>query len=234
MTQAGPVDEEFDEDETSDSNLAGPLRRCIATGERKPIESLIRFVVGPDRFVVPDLAQTLPGRGVWVSCERNAIAKASKGLFAKALKMPAQAAVDLNDRIEALLVQRLVSLLGFSRRAGEIIMGFTKVEAAFSDPRVDIACLLIASGSGPSDRRKLLQFVARRDPRPHVTGILTSDEISLAFGRENVVHAALKRGGLAVRVWAEAERLSGFRPLIPEGWGTLESWRVSENLGPGV
>jgi uncharacterized protein len=198
----------------------GPTRRCAASGERHPASRMIRFALSPDGIVTPDLSQVLPGRGVWVGAERAAIGKAIKGGFAKGFKSVVKAPADLADQLDAMLARRIVDLLGFARRAGEIIMGFTKVEAVLKDPREDIACLLIASGSGPSDRGKLLQAAERRTRRPLILGILSSDEISLAFGRENVVHAALKRGGLAARVQAEADRLSGFRPLVPKDWGS--------------
>jgi hypothetical protein len=208
-----------DEPPEQDAEL-GPVRRCAASGERLPQSRLIRFALSPDGIVTPDLAQTLPGRGVWVAATRDAIAKAAKGAFAKGFKAAVKAPPDLADQLDAMLARRIVDLLGFARRAGEIVMGFTKVEAALKDPVEGVACLLIASGSGPSDRGKLLQAAARRSPPPLILGILSSDEISLAFGRENVVHAALKRGGLAARVQTEADRLSGFRPLVPKDWGS--------------
>jgi hypothetical protein len=151
--------------------------------------------------------------------ERAAIEKAAKGGLAKGFKAATRVAPDLAGRIEAQLARRIVDLLGFARRASEIVMGFAKVEEALRDPKADVDCLAIASGSGPADRGKLLQLAARRAVPPLVVGQLTSDEISLAFARENVVHAALYRGGLAARVRAEADRLSGFRPLVPKDWG---------------
>ena len=61
-----------------------PERRCIVTGEVQPKAGLIRFVAGPDGQVVPDLAEKLPGRGIWVTADRAAIAKAAaKGLFSR-------------------------------------------------------------------------------------------------------------------------------------------------------
>lgn len=197
----------------------GPTRRCVASGERQPIARLIRFVLSPDGVVTPDLAQNLPGRGVWVTADRVAISKAVKGGFARGFKVAIKAPPELADQLDAILARRIVDLLGFARRAGEIIMGFTKVEAALKDPREDIACLFIASGSGPSDRGKLVQAAGRRTPPPLILGILSSDEISLAFGRENVVHAGLLPGALAARFVAEAERLGGFRVLCPPEWG---------------
>jgi uncharacterized protein len=198
---------------------SGPQRKCVVTGERHPVERMIRFVRSPDGEAVPDLVQNLPGRGVWVLAEAGALEKAAKSAFSKGFKAPTRAPDDLAQRIEGMLARRMSDLLGFARRAGEIVMGFAKVEEALMDPKRPVDCLIVASGSGPSDRGKLLQLAARRDPRPLVLGSLNSAEISLAFGRENVVHAALYRGGLAARVRAEADRLSGFRPLVPKEWG---------------
>lgn len=208
LTEASDVAEE-----------SGPTRKCAATGERFPVERMIRFVQGPDGGAVPDLAATLPGRGVWVRSDRSAVERAVKGGLSKGFKAPVPASDGLASVIEGLLVRRIVDLLGFARRAGEITMGFAKVEEAMREPKAGIDCLIMASGSGPADRGKLMQLAARRDPAPLILGLLTSDEISLAFGRENVVHAALKRGGLAARVRVEADRLSGFRPLVPKDWG---------------
>ncbi len=151
--------------------------------------------------------------------DRAAVEKAGRGALAKGFKAPVQVPGDLAAAIEAQLARRIVDLLGFARRAGEITMGFVKVEDILRDPRAEIDCLIIASDSGPADRGKLLKLASHKDPAPHVIGLLTSGEIGLAFGRENVVHAALKRGGLAARIRAEADRLSGFRPLVPKDWG---------------
>jgi hypothetical protein len=195
------------------------LRKCVATGERHPVERMVRFVRSPDGEAVPDLSQELPGRGVWVLAAPAALEKASRGGFAKGFKAPTRVSDGLAAQIETALARRITNLLGFARRAGEIVMGFTKVEEALRDPEALVDCLIVASGSGPADRSKLLQLAARRSSPPLVLGLLTSSEISLAFGRENVVHAALERGGLAARVRAEADRLSGFRPLVPKDWG---------------
>lgn len=214
MTESGDLNEDEIEPEET-----GPTRKCAATGERYPAARMIRFVLSPEGEAIPDLAQNLPGRGVWVLAERAALEKAAKGGFSKGFKAAARTPADIADRLDAQLARRIVDLLGFARRAGEIVMGFAKVEEALRDAKVGVDCLIVASGSGPADRGKLLQLAARRDPAPLVIGLLTSSEISLAFGRENVVHAALKRGGLAARVRAEADRLTGFRPLVPKDWG---------------
>jgi predicted RNA-binding protein YlxR (DUF448 family) len=180
---------------------------------------MVRFVLGPDMAVVPDVAHKLAGRGYWVTSSREAIARAcERGLFAKAAKSPAKCANDLADLVERLLAKRCVEFLGLARRAGQAIIGFAQVEEAFRDKRTKIAVLVEASDSGPSDRAKLLGY-ARRHGQIPVVGCLAQAEIGLAFGRESVVHAALTSGTLAERFMTEAERLGGFRVLCPPEWG---------------
>ena len=78
----------------------GPERKCIATGEVRDMAGLIRFVVGPDAQIVPDVAGKLPGRGIWVSAERAALDKAvAKGLFARGAKQAVTVPDDLVDQV---------------------------------------------------------------------------------------------------------------------------------------
>ena len=79
----------------------GPERKCIATGEAQPANGLIRFVVGPDGQIAPDIAGKLPGRGIWVSADRAALEKAAKkGLFARAARQPVTVPDDLLALVE--------------------------------------------------------------------------------------------------------------------------------------
>jgi predicted RNA-binding protein YlxR (DUF448 family) len=80
----------------------GPERRCIVTGEVQRRNGLIRFVVSPDGQIAPDILEKLPGRGIWVSADRDAIEKAvKKNLFARAAKAKVTVPEDLADRVEA-------------------------------------------------------------------------------------------------------------------------------------
>ena len=133
-----------------------PERRCIATGETRPKAELIRFVAGPDGEVVPDLAGRLPGRGLWVTANREAIEKAvKKGLFAKAARMRLDVAPDLADRVEELLARRAGEALGLAKKAGALVSGFEKVMAALTEG--DLACLVEARDGAADGRRKLEQ-----------------------------------------------------------------------------
>ncbi|MSU89627.1 RNA-binding protein [Rhodobacteraceae bacterium 2CG4] len=181
-----------------------PERRCIATGAKGGKAGLIRFVVGPDGRVVPDLAEKLPGRGMWVSADAAAIDKAArKGLFSRAAKRAVQADPDLAGQVGALLATRVVELLSLARKAGQALAGLEKVKAALEQG--EATCLLQAADGSARERMRL------RPPEgenTHFTA-LTAAELGLAFGRDRVIHAALVSGGLGDRVRYESARLSG-------------------------
>jgi uncharacterized protein len=202
-----------------DHGVEGSLRRCIVTGEVQSPERMVRFVVGPEGVIVPDVAQKLPGRGFWVTSTREAIDRArERGAFSKAAKANVKCPDDLSEQVERLLLQRCVDHLGLARRAGQIVVGFAQVEQAFRARDGRIAALIEARESGPSDRGKLVGHANRAEDIP-VIGCLAAAEIGLAFGRESVVHAALTASALATRFISEAQRLGGFRVLCPPEWG---------------
>jgi predicted RNA-binding protein YlxR (DUF448 family) len=204
---------------SDDDGAEGSLRRCIVLGEAMAPEWMVRFVMGPDDVVVPDVAHKLPGRGCWVTADRASIAKAcEKGLFAKSFKASVKCPPDLGALVERLLVKRCIEHLGLARRSGAAIVGFAQVEEAFRARDGRIAALVEASDSGPADREKLVKYARISGDIP-VIGCLGSAEIGLAFGRESVVHAALTPGALTARFLVEAGRLGGFRVLCPPDWG---------------
>src|ERR1700722_1900926 len=92
--------------------MSESVRKCLATSEELSKDDLIRFVVGPDTSLVPDLAQNLPGRGLWVKAERDAIALAAKkNLFAKAAKTSVKVVPELADQVAALLRKRCLDFM---------------------------------------------------------------------------------------------------------------------------
>jgi predicted RNA-binding protein YlxR (DUF448 family) len=197
-------------------------RRCIVTGDHLPEGRLYRFVASPEGTVVPDVEAKLPGRGLWVRAERGAVAEAcSKGLFSRAAKAPLIANADLPDLAERRLVDRMLALVGLARRSGEIILGFDQVDEALRGSGRDRnppAMIIEASDASPDGTRKLLGAALQRGIFPFVIGAFMSGELSLALGRPNVVHAALKSGRMAERLIFEAGRLEGFRPLKSWIW----------------
>ena len=183
-----------------------PERKCIATGEVCPRAELIRFVVGPEAKIYPDLGQKLPGRGIWVKADRAAIEKAvQKGLFSRGAKLKVTAAPDLADQVEALIHQRLLQVVAMARKAGAAICGLEKVKAALVSGEADV----LLQASNGSERGK----TALRPPNGEDSWIqaLSSDELGLAFGRDNVIHAAILSGGFTDRVLFEANRLKALR-----------------------
>jgi predicted RNA-binding protein YlxR (DUF448 family) len=192
-------------------------RTCIVTRQALPEERLIRFVAGPEGVVVPDLARKLPGRGLWVEAQRGVVEQAvRKGAFARAAKAQLKAPPDLADQVEMLLRARLLQFLGLVRRAGDLTWGFEKVAAAVASGRV--AWLIEAADGARDGRRKMLQVAARQPEPPRLVGLFSSAELGLALGLENVIHLAFLAGRGAERWTLDVERLSGFRPLLPESW----------------
>ncbi|MEE9427683.1 MAG: RNA-binding protein [Paracoccaceae bacterium] len=184
-----------------------PERRCIATGEHQPKLGMVRFVVGPDGRVVPDVLEKLPGRGIWVSSERSVLELAiKKGLFARAAKTAATVPDDLVQEVERQLVRRVVDLVAMSRKTASAVAGFEKVKGWLSDGRAKV--LLQASDGSERGKGKLWTPEGGR-----FFGMLTAKELGLAFGRESVIHGALGAGGLTTRVINEATRLAGFRAI---------------------
>ncbi|SFJ59938.1 RNA-binding protein [Celeribacter neptunius] len=183
-------------------------RRCIVTREAEPRRGLIRFVIAPDGLVVPDLAEKLPGRGIWVAADRAALDEAvKKKLFAKAARAQVTVPDGFVDMIEAGLADRVVHLVSLARKAGDAVCGFEKVKSWLSEGRARV--LLQASDGSERGKGKLWTPEGGR-----WFGHLTSSELGLAFGRESVIHGALAGGGLSKRVVEEANRLMGVRETI--------------------
>ncbi len=186
-------------------------RRCIVSGKVLAESELVRFAADPDGNVVPDVAAQLPGRGMWVHADKASVTSAAaKNLFSKSAKASLKADADLADRVERLLVQRMLSDLGLARRAGQAVFGFDNVLRAL-DEKVPPALLVEASDGAADGRRKLTGSAYARGLKIETIEALTSAELSLALGRENVIHAALKPGRLAERLIFDAGRLRGFR-----------------------
>jgi uncharacterized protein len=186
-------------------------RRCLVSGEVLAEDKLVRFAADPDGNVVPDVAAVLPGRGMWVSADRASVAQAAaKNLFSKSAKTKLSASSDLPDRVERLLAARMMSDLGIARRAGQAAAGYDNVMRALDDKPAP-ALLIEASDGAVDGKRKLLGAARTRGLKTQTIEVLTSAELSLALGRENVIHAALKPGRLAERLIFDAGRLGGFR-----------------------
>ncbi|MDT8857676.1 RNA-binding protein [Paracoccaceae bacterium Fryx2] len=189
-----------------DDKRDDPERRCIVTGESQPVAGLIRFGLGPDGQVVPDVLGRLPGRGMYVVADRKAIEKATaRGLFARAAKKPVTVPAGLADLVETQLARRVVDLISLARKAGDAVGGFEKVKDWLTKGQ---AAILIQASDG-SERGKT-KLHPPEGPETFI-GCLTARELGLAFGREHAIHGALAAGGLTTLVVEEAARLAGLR-----------------------
>jgi uncharacterized protein len=189
------------------TDRSATMRMCAVTRQVRPIDELIRFVVSPSGEVVPDLKRKLPGRGLWVSASRQAVAEAvRRNHFGKGFKRDVRALATLAADTEALLVRGVVEALAMAAKAGQVVSGFSKVEGALAQRqgRTSIQALIHA-GDGAADGIRKLDAIARQNTgqdtgngdESHVFPVvtaLTSEQLDLALGRSNVVHAALLAG----------------------------------------
>lgn len=199
MAEAGPGPA------PDDGDVRGPLRRCLVTRAVQPKETMIRFVLGPDGSVVPDLGARLPGRGMWLSARAAVLEQArARGLFSRAARQEARVTEGLGAAVIAGLERRVADTLGLARRAGQAVSGFVKAREWVVGGR---AALVVTARDGAADgRRKLLSGSAIPAVSP-----LDAAALAAVFGREHVVHVALAPGRLAEAVAADAARLAGMR-----------------------
>lgn len=190
-------------------------RRDLVSHQVMDESRLIRFVAGPDGQVVPDLGRKLPGRGLWVEASRASVeAAVKKNGFTRSAKTKLTARADLADVVERLLVRRCLDQLGLARREGVLISGFEKSAAAIRSGK---AAWVIEAADGSADGRGKILALARHQT-VKICGAFGADDLSLALGLENAIHAVLLAGGRADRWTLEVERLAGFRPLRPSHW----------------
>lgn len=228
----------------------GPFRRCIITRERLPKERMIRFVVGPDRQLVPDLAARLPGRGIWLSASGDVLdssgapggqpqkdgqqkEKPGDGLadrrlaraFSRAARGPVSVPSDLSVTLQAALVRRISEFLGLARRAGQAVAGFEKAREFLRTGRARL--VLQASDGSEAERTRFLSGagldVVVIDP-------LAGETLGRIFGRDYVVHVAVAPGKLAESLALEAGRLAGLRTRSERAMGSART--TGQETGP--
>ncbi|SHF64425.1 hypothetical protein SAMN02745157_2631 [Kaistia soli DSM 19436] len=188
------------------------VRSCVVSRLAMPSDQLIRFVLDPEGRVVPDLRRRLPGRGVWVTARKEIVAAAEKKrLFAKGFKAAVTVEPGLADRVGMLLEDGAVQALSFARKAGEVVTGFTKVETAVA--REQLAAIVQASEAADDGRTKIAAALKRRFGRTDavpVIRIFRSEQLDLALGRSNVIHAALLAGRASENVIERVAALARF------------------------
>lgn len=192
-----------------------PERTCILTREHGTRDDLIRLALGPDGDVAPDVRARAPGRGAWIGVDRATLEAAQakgklKTALARAFKTgEVSVADDLGERIETALRQAALDRLGLEARAGTLISGSDKIETAAR--RGEVALLLHAADAGEDGSRRLDQAWRAGDGEPQ--GLVIPAEraiLSLALGRQNVVHVALTDRAAAARVRHALDRWRAF------------------------
>lgn len=183
-----------DIDEGLTAARKGVERLCLATREVRPVGEMIRYVVGPEGQVVADLERKLPGRGAWLSARRAALELAIRDkVFSRAFRGKAVAAADLAEVTERMLVKSALSALSLANKAGQVVTGTSRVLAALTDE--DVAAVLHASDAAADGVRKLESAANAAEAaglkRPARVDLFSGEQLDLALGRPNVVHAAL-------------------------------------------
>jgi len=200
-------DPETEDDDLPELPEKGPLRRCIVTRESLPKEEMLRFVVGPDQALVPDLAGRLPGRGMWLKAAPGVLEIAlKKGSFHRAAKAQVKLPENFPAMLAAMLEQRLMDMLGMARRAGQSVAGWQKVQEWLVAGRVGL--LVEATDGSPAERARLIG-----GSQLPVILALPSETLGRVFGRGGAVHVAVAKGRLAESISREAARLKAFSPV---------------------
>ena len=194
------------------SSAPGTDRLCAVTGAVKPMSEMIRFVVAPDDAVVPDLKRRLPGRGLWITATRQALAEGIKRrIFARGFKRDIRVLPDLLESTERLIERMALDALAIAHKAGKVAIGFAKAEGALTHQRP--VALINASDAAPDGSRKLAAALRRREDAAGIAVVeaFTSAQLDLAFGRPNVIHAALLAGPEGETFLARVSRFERFR-----------------------
>jgi predicted RNA-binding protein YlxR (DUF448 family) len=206
-------------DDSGRRDRAATVRLCAVSRTQRPVEDLLRFVLGPDGTIVPDLARRLPGRGVWVEARRDILAEAvRRKVFARSLQQPVAVPAELPDQVERLMARRLAEAISLANKAGLLVAGFAKVEDMIAAGR---AAVLIQAADGSADgaaklARKFEAAVGPERAAEATVAELPGEQLDLAIGRSNVVHAAASGGGAAQRILEEARRLRRYRSGDPQ------------------
>ncbi|WP_421725451.1 RNA-binding protein [Bauldia sp.] len=206
-------------------------RTCIVTRQTRPVDGLIRFVADPDGGVVADLRRRLPGRGVWVTADAAHVDRAArKQMFRRGLGDRATARSDLADQVGRTLRRAAIAALSMARKAGEAVTGFGKVEGALGQRQ---AIAVIHAAEAGEDGVSKVAAATRRaygDAAGEVAVVqtFTEEELSLAFGRTHVIHAALLAGSAGANALRCVRSLVGY---VGEDKGVGEPGRMAADPG---
>lgn len=194
-------------------------RCCIVTRQNRPKDELIRFALSPEGMVIPDLKAKLPGRGVWVTARKDLVNEAARtGAFNRGFQAKLTRPDGIEDQLDCLLEAAALGRLKLANKAGELVLGFTKLMAALE--KGHIIALIHASEASPDESGKLDH---RLRTNLEQTGHLSADglkkpfncfktqQLSLAFGAHNVIHCGIKTGGAGIAACKAIEKLNQYR-----------------------
>ena len=180
-------------------------RKCIVTGNVEPLSALLRFVVTPEKMLVPDFDKKLDGRGLYVCVSQKLLKKAlEKQLFAKSLRAGLKISDDLVEQTKRLLCQKALSWMNLARKAGVLVTGFEKVKASLLKHK---AAFLIEASDASEDVCKKLD-VASGDIE--VFKVYDSSDLSAALKTENTVYIAVLKSDIASKVYENMKRYQTF------------------------
>jgi uncharacterized protein len=217
------ADPELDHGPRADRSAT--MRMCAVSREVRPIDELIRFVVAPSGEVVADLKRKLPGRGLWVSASRKMVAEAvRRHQFSKGFKRDVRVAATFAADTEVLLERFVVDALAMAAKAGQVISGFTKVADALERQNSgEVRALIHATGGAADGIRKLDAIVSQNgrnnghSAEIRIVNVLTSEQLDLALGRSNVIHAALLAGPASNTFLSRSQMLVRYRMADDDG-----------------
>jgi len=203
-----PAGRRKNEDTDADVVAEDSFRKCQVTGKRLPKSDMVRFVLAPDGTVTPDIEARLPGRGLWLSSDKDVIKKAEQGpCFRRCWKKSVSVPADLERMVESLLLKRCLNLIGLAVRSGDAVTGFEKVRIWLKGKTPG---LLMAAKDGADDGRSRIRALSGN---AKVMAVLTARELGQATGREQAVHMVIAPGGLADKIKLDLKRLGRIREV---------------------
>ena len=218
------------------SSRPGTARMCALTRAVRPVDELIRFVLSPDGEVTPDLKRRLPGRGLWLTGSRKTVTDAARrGTFPKGFKRECRVSATFAADLERLLVRSACDALAIAAKARQVVSGFSKVESALKQGE---AVALLHASDGAADGLRKLGGLARSAAAGTAGGdfplitLLSSDELSLALGRTNVIHAALLAGPASGTFLSRCQALARYRTETPGETAQQNSGSKTRTSGP--
>ncbi len=181
-----------------------PERQCIVTRQSFPKDQLIRFVIGPDNQVVPDINGKLPGRGLWLKADRQVLSRAIQNYsFKKAAKQNVVVPDHLPAQVERAFRDQCLNLISLANRAGEVAAGFEKVLQILRSGKAGV---YVSASAADSDSRKKIESLLKSAP---VVTLFSEEELGRCVGRDSATHLVIRPGGLCDKFLSYTRRLEG-------------------------